>query len=118
VDYVGARLHTAFISEWSEPALRFFTGYLIEKSLSVDNILSVLIFRLSVSAAIQHRVLFWASGVADAELIRSARCCPMSFIDHLCLARLILTGIRMAFRDTPSTPEENRWSGWYAVHCR
>jgi tellurite resistance protein TerC len=39
----------------------FFTGYLIEKSLSVDNIfVFVLIFRfLRVPAQYQHRVLFW-----------------------------------------------------------
>src|SRR5579884_4095126 len=42
-------------------ALQFFTGYLIEKSLSVDNIfVFVLIFSaFGVPAAYQHRVLFW-----------------------------------------------------------
>jgi len=44
-----------------EPALQFFTGYLIEKSLSVDNIfVFVLLFTFfKVPAAYQHRVLFW-----------------------------------------------------------
>src|SRR5580765_6078630 len=42
-----------------EPALQFFTGYLIEKSLSVDNIfVFVLIFSyFSVPNQYQHRVL-------------------------------------------------------------
>jgi len=45
----------------SEVGLQFLTGYLIEKSLSVDNIfVFVLIFSyFSVPAMYQHRVLFW-----------------------------------------------------------
>ena len=44
-----------------EPALQFFTGYLIEKSLSVDNIFvfGLLFTYFNVPAAYQHRVLFW-----------------------------------------------------------
>src|SRR5690348_11364237 len=44
-----------------EDALQFLTGYLIEKSLSVDNIfIFVLLFGyFKVPAAYQHRVLFW-----------------------------------------------------------
>ncbi|MBA2676996.1 MAG: hypothetical protein H0U76_01145, partial [Ktedonobacteraceae bacterium] len=44
-----------------DPALQFFTGWLLEKSLSVDNIfVFVLLFSaFSVPAAFQHRVLFW-----------------------------------------------------------
>ena len=44
-----------------DAALAFFTGYLIEKSLSVDNIfVFVLLFTyFSVPAQYQHRVLFW-----------------------------------------------------------
>src|SRR6266567_4419205 len=53
-----------------EPALQFFTGYLIEKSLSVDNIfVFVLLFTsFSVPVAYQHRVLFW--GVLGALVLR------------------------------------------------
>src|SRR6266581_7798159 len=53
-----------------EPALQFFTGYLIEKSLSVDNIfVFVLLFTyFAVPAAYQHRVLFW--GILGALLMR------------------------------------------------
>ena len=45
----------------SQKALEFLTGYVIEKSLSVDNVfLFVLIFgALSVPKAYQHRVLFY-----------------------------------------------------------
>src|SRR5690606_5083133 len=52
------------------PALEFLTGYLIEKSLSVDNIfVFVLIFSyFGVPARYQHRVLFW--GIIGALLMR------------------------------------------------
>jgi tellurite resistance protein TerC len=51
-------------------ALEFFTGYLIELSLSVDNIfVFVLIFAyFHVPAAYQHRVLFW--GIVGAVILR------------------------------------------------
>ena len=47
--------------EGKKPALQYLTGYLIEKSLSVDNIFVIaLIFTyFAVPAAHQHRVLFW-----------------------------------------------------------
>jgi len=44
-----------------QAALEFFTGYVIEKSLSFDNIfVFTLIFTaFNVPALYQHRVLFW-----------------------------------------------------------
>jgi tellurite resistance protein TerC len=47
----------------SQAGVEFLTGYLIEKSLSLDNIfLFVVIFgALGIPAAYQHRVLFWGS---------------------------------------------------------
>jgi tellurite resistance protein TerC len=52
--------------------VEFFTGYLLEKSLSVDNIfVFVLIFsHFQVPAQYQHRVLFW--GVLGALVMRAA----------------------------------------------
>jgi len=53
-----------------EKAYEFFTGYLIEKSLSVDNIfVIILIFSyFNVPPAYQHKVLFW--GILGALLMR------------------------------------------------
>lgn len=53
-----------------EKALEFFTGYLIEKSLSVDNIfVIILIFSyFKVPSAYQHKVLFW--GILGALVMR------------------------------------------------
>src|SRR5690625_2305254 len=55
-----------------EAALTFLTGYLVEYSLSVDNIfVFVLLFSSSsVPPEYQHRVLFW--GILGAVLMRGA----------------------------------------------
>ena len=64
----GAGLWWAF---GADPALEFFSGWLIEKSLSLDNLfVFVVIFSaLGVPAASQHRVLFW--GVVTALVLRA-----------------------------------------------
>lgn len=64
----------------AESALQFFTGYLIEKSLSVDNLFVILTIFLQfrVSDELQHKVLFW--GILGSLIFR------------LCL---ILTGIAL-----------------------
>lgn len=53
-----------------EAALQFFTGYLLEKSLSADNIFlfAVIFAAMGVAAEHQHRVLFW--GVLGALVLR------------------------------------------------
>jgi tellurite resistance protein TerC len=98
-----------------EPALQFFTGYLIEKSLSVDNIfIFVLLFTyFSVPAAYQHRVLFW--GVLGALVMRGIMIAlgvvlldTFHWIIYLFGAFLIFTGVRMAFQKEAAVhPERN-----------
>ena len=94
----------------SEAALAFLTGYLIEKSLSVDNIfVFILIFSFfAVPAAYQHRVLFW--GILGALIMRgtliaigAALLEQFHWIIYVFGAFLIFTGIRMAL----SNSEEN-----------
>lgn len=98
-----------------EASLAFFTGYLIEKSLSVDNIfVFVLIFTFfAVPAAYQHRVLFW--GILGALLMRGTLIAigatllkEFHWIIYVFGAFLILTGIRMALhRNEEMHPERN-----------
>src|SRR5688572_25958122 len=54
-----------------QPALEFLTGYIIEKSLSVDNIfVFILLFSyFRVPALYQHKVLFW--GILGALVMRA-----------------------------------------------
>lgn len=99
----------------SQAALSFFTGYLIEKSLSVDNIfVFVLLFTFfAVPAAYQHRVLFW--GILGALLMRGALIAvgaallkEFHWIIYVFGAFLIFTGIRMALhRNEEMHPEQN-----------
>ena len=54
-----------------QPALEFFTGYLIEKALSVDNLfLFLVIFRtFAIDERFQHRMLEW--GILGALVMRA-----------------------------------------------
>ena len=98
-----------------EAALAFLTGYLIEKSLSVDNIfVFILIFSyFAVPAAYQHHVLFW--GILGALVMRgvlivvgAALLHQFHWIIYVFGAFLIFTGIRMALqRDEELHPEKN-----------
>ncbi len=98
-----------------DAALAFFTGYLIEKSLSVDNIfVFILIFSFfAVPAAYQHHVLFW--GILGALLMRGALILvgaallhEFHWIIYIFGGFLIFTGIRMALhRNEEIHPENN-----------
>ncbi|HEX5083049.1 MAG TPA: TerC family protein [Blastocatellia bacterium] len=98
-----------------QPALEFLTGYLIEKSLSVDNIfVFLLIFTyFRVPLRYQHRVLFW--GVLGALIMRAILIAlGISLIQHFHWviyvfgAFLILTGVKMALgKDKEIDPERN-----------
>ena len=99
----------------SEAALAFFTGYLIEKSLSVDNIfVFVLIFTyFAVPALYQHRVLFW--GIIGALIMRGVLIAvgatllkEFHWIIYIFGGFLIFTGLRMAFHKNEELhPEKN-----------
>lgn len=54
----------------AEPGLEFLTGYLVEKSLSIDNVFVILLIFASfrIPAKYQHEVLFW--GVLGAVVMR------------------------------------------------
>ena len=96
----------ALVWHWMGPAkaLEFLTGYLIEYSLSVDNIfVFVLIFSyFAVPAAYQHRVLFW--GILSALVLRGIMIgVGVAFVEafhwalYLFGAFLLLTGAKMFF---------------------
>jgi tellurite resistance protein TerC len=87
--------------------IKYLTGYVIEKSLSVDNIFVIaLIFGyFAVPAIYQHRVLFW--GILGALVMRGLMIWLGAELIHryhwiiwVFGAFLIITGIRMFFMDT------------------
>jgi tellurite resistance protein TerC len=98
-----------------DPALEFVTGYLIEYSLSIDNIfVIVLIFSyFRIPEKYQHRVLFW--GIIGALLMRGTMIGAgalliqrFHWIIYVFGAFLIFTGIRMATHDEADIePEAN-----------
>ncbi len=96
-------------------ALEFLTGYVIEYSLSVDNIfVFILIFTyFSVKSQYQHKILFW--GILGALVMRGififagvALINRFHWIVLLFGAFLVYTGIKMLFqKDTEVDPEKN-----------
>src|ERR1700756_673661 len=59
-----------FVSHGRGPGLEFFAGYLVEKSLSLDNVFVFLVIfqYFRVDPRYQHRLLFW--GVVGALILR------------------------------------------------
>ena len=102
---------------WMSPesSLHFFTGYLIEKSLSVDNIfVFLLIFTyFGVEPKYQHRVLFW--GIFGALFFRLifivvgvALIEQFHWVIYIFGAFLIFTGVKLAFeKDKEINPSRN-----------
>ncbi|AIZ64393.1 integral membrane protein TerC [Hymenobacter sp. DG25B] len=86
-----------------QPALEFLTGYLIEKSLSVDNLfVFLLIFSyFRVPQEYQHKILFW--GIIGALVLRAvfilagaALLAKFHFLLYVLGAFLVYTGVKMA----------------------
>jgi tellurite resistance protein TerC len=111
-----ALAYNVFVYWWRGPqaALEFFTGYLIEKSLSVDNIfVFVLMFSFfQVPDELQHRVLFW--GILGALIMRgiliaagAALMTSFAWIIYIFGAFLIVTGLRMALQKEHDVHVEN-----------
>ncbi len=94
----------------------FFTGYLIEYSLSVDNVavFAILFAALAVPPELRYRALFW--GVIIAILLRGiliaiggALLEAFWWMPFVFGVFLIITGIRMArHTDTTEHPEDSR----------
>lgn len=112
-----AMCFNVFIYYWQGEvkALEFFTGYIIEKALSVDNIfVFVLIFSYFKTPAIhQHKILFW--GIIGALLMRAAFIfAGVALLEkfhwtiYIFGAILIYTGFKMLTqKETVIEPEKN-----------
>jgi tellurite resistance protein TerC len=109
-----------------QPALEFFTGYLIEKALSIDNLfLFLVIFRaFSVDERVQHRLLAW--GVLGALVMRgimiamgAALVARFAWIMYVFGAFLVYAGIHMLLIRTRDThPEQNKIFQFANRHLR
>lgn len=96
-------------------ALEFLTGYLLEKSLSVDNlfIFVVLFGYFNVPKQYQHKVLYW--GIIGAIIMRgvlivigTALIVKFNWIIYIFGGFLVITGFKMAFSsDEKVKPDKN-----------
>jgi tellurite resistance protein TerC len=101
-------------------AAEFFTGYLLEKSLSVDNLfVFILLFEMfQVPGKYQHRILFW--GILGALVMRGAMILGGTALLHrfewmiyVFGLFLIFTGVKMMVVKDKAEPEDPRDS-WLA----
>ncbi len=112
-------------SDWKRPnhqiALEFVTGYLIEESLSVDNLfIFLLIFRhFAVPRQNQHKVLF--GGIRGALVMRAIVIAAgvtlirrFEWIIYVFGAFLVYTGFRLLFqREVSVDPKDSRVLRWF-----
>jgi tellurite resistance protein TerC len=108
IDAVDAQVNDGRLA-----AVKFLTGYVVELSLSMDNVFVIaLIFEhLKVPLIYQHRVLFW--GILGALVMRgtmigvgAAFVARYHWVLYLFGAFLVFTGVRMLFQSTKEQEEE------------
>jgi len=110
----------------AQRGLEFFTGYVIEKALSIDNLfLFLVIFRaFAVDEAVQHRVLEW--GILGALLMRGIMIAAgaeligrFSWVLYLFGGFLVVAGLHMLFAKRKEMhPERNALSRFASKHLR
>ena len=118
-----ALLFNAGVWHFAGPAkgLEFFTGYVIEKSLSVDNVFvfALLFSYFAMPPLYQRKVLFW--GILGALIMRAimivagaALLAKFAWIIYVFGGFLILTGIKMIVkREEEIHPECNPVVKWF-----
>ena len=96
----------------TEQGMLFFTGFMVEKSLSLDNIfvISVVFSSLGVPRKYQHRVLFW--GILGALVMRAililvgeTLVSNFHWVLYVFSAFLIYTGIKMVLDSHDENPD-------------
>ena len=101
-------------SDGRTTAILFFTGYIVEKSLGMDNvfIIAMIFSYFGIPAMYQHRVLFW--GIVGALVMRAVMILAgvaliqrFDWILYAFGAFLIVSGLRMAIAQHAPEPERN-----------
>ena len=116
-----------FFQKGGDASMDYLTGFLIEKSLSMDNVFVIaLIFSfLAIPRRYQHRVLFW--GILGVIVLRAimiglgaALISEFDWILYVFGAFLLLTGVKMLFSKVDDHPDlENNWLvKWLRSHLR
>lgn len=110
----------------SEAGLQYYTGFFVEKSLSLDNVfvISLIFSYFAVPRELQHRVLFW--GILGVIVLRglmigagAALVSEFHWVLYLFGAFLVLTGIKMLFaKDEETNLGENAALRFLKRHIR
>ena len=110
----------------AEPGMQYFTGFFIEKALSIDNVfvISLIFSYFAIPARYQYRALLW--GIVGVIVLRGLMIGGGAMLLHeaywvlyLFAAFLIFTGIKMLFSgDAPMDIQNNRAIKFIATHVR
>ncbi|RAK57929.1 TerC family protein [Phenylobacterium deserti] len=115
---------------WSQlgrqSGIEYVTGFLIEKSLAMDNIfvIATIFAAFAVPPAYQHRVLFW--GILGVIVLRailigagSALVANFEWVLLIFAAFLVFAGGKMLFaKERQTDPRDNAVYRWLAGHLR
>ena len=127
--YIGiAMLFGAWLwyARGPEPGMQYYTGFFIEKALSIDNVfvISLIFTYFAIPAKYQYRALLW--GILAVIVLRglmiaggAALLNHAYWVLYLFAAFLIFTGIRMFFAgDQPMDVANNRAVKFISSHMR
>ena len=109
-----------------EPGMEYFTGFFIEKALSIDNVfvISLIFTYFAIPPKYQYRALLW--GIMAVIVLRglmiaggAALLAEAYWVLYLFAAFLVVTGIKMFFAgDTPMDVGNNPVVNWLSRHLR
>ncbi|MBE9609972.1 TerC family protein [Chitinilyticum piscinae] len=127
--YIAAGLAFGGYVWWSKGAqagMDYYTGFLVEKSLSMDNVfvISLIFTALAIPREYQHRVLFW--GILGAIVMRAIMIGlgatlvnQFNWILLVFGAFLVFTGVKMLFaKDEEPSVENMKLYQWLKNHLR
>jgi tellurite resistance protein TerC len=112
-----ALLFAGLLAQWrsQEESLQFLTGYLVEYSLSLDNVLAMSVIFASFGVAVEHQHRVLSLGIVGALLMRgmmigagAALLQTFHWLLYLMGLFLVVTGLRWGFsKPAAMRPQEN-----------
>ncbi|WOK35967.1 TerC family protein [Sphingomonas sp. C3-2] len=115
-----------WIARGAEPGMQYFTGYFIEKALSIDNVfvISLIFTYFAIPAKYQYRALLW--GILAVIVLRglmiaggAALIAEAYWVLYIFAAFLVFTGIKMLFSGDDSIDiANNRAIRFISSHMR
>ena len=115
--WMGMGTHPHQEQTGKDAALKFLTGYIVEESLSLDNVfvMALIFTHFRVPPQYQHRVLFW--GILGAQIMRgvmigagTALIHRFDWVIYVFGAFLIFTAIKLLFTKQETMHPEHNWA--------